>query len=272
MAGFTESTHNMLFTLNKAKWFEDLEKSDNADLTKYQEAEGKPQREALQEWCTKKNRGLYHPKSCGNPISWSKTVFQPVVKANGKPACGVRQVHKSAEAMGVPAKFNPPRDFSWMGLEHTATKNKILAINVHPLAGATKRESAPGNTDSPALSVYKDWGIGQYWLDVVSMVAAQMSIQDPGPQEKASFWDVVTLGGDYNAAMDNKREWYYPASILAALFISDTEFLGGLDHMQATHHSDVRQVRRWKVQGNTDHSIHFAQWEFVPRPDFPRDK
>jgi hypothetical protein len=265
---YIDASHNFLFTLPKAKWLEDLAKSDAGDITGYQECEGSGQRATLKEHCAATGRGLYHPKSCGNPISWKKDLFSPV-RIDGKNYRGVIEAHLGATAMGVDAKFNPPRDFAYVGLTHTETGKKVLRINVHPLAGGTKLESNPDNRDSVALSKYKDWGIGQYWLDVLSYTAGQMSKQDPGLRAMTNYWDIVTIGGDYNAAMSNKDRWYYPANLLAPLFVPDS-LKAGLDHMQHGNGSDVKVTRRWAVSGHTDHRIHFVERTIVNVPDFPR--
>jgi hypothetical protein len=270
MATYVDASHNMLFRLDHDPWMEDLAKSGDADVTGYQEAEGGEQRAVLKEFCAANNRGLYHPASSGNPISWRKDVFS-VVRINRKPVQGVVTAHLGALALGIDAEFNPARDFTWVGLNHKGTGKKILRVNVHPLAGGTKPESNPDNTDSNELSAYKDWGIGQYWLDVLSFVAGQMSLQDPGPRTMTNLWDVVSLGGDYNAAMDNFARWYYPAPLLEGLFEHDKN-LRGLDHLQHAFGSDVQVTRRWAEAGNTDHSIHFVERRFVDVPDFQRQR
>lgn len=263
---FIDASHNMLFTLNRKAWLQDLAKT-NVDLVGYQEAEGDAVRSTLAEFCKAHDRGLHHPNQCGNPISWRNSVFSQLEGESG-----FKRVHLGAKAMGVDAKFNPPRDFSWVGLQHNTNGKKILRINVHPLAGATKRESNPDNRDSPELTAYKDWGFGQYWLDVVAFVAKQAGRDgDQDPRTRPGFWDAILLGGDYNAAMDNRREWYYPANLLTGLFKPDTEFVGGLDHLQHTASSDVKTVKRWKADGNTDHPLHFVSLRFATVADFPRD-
>jgi len=269
VSAFTDATHNLLFQLNGDQWLRDMGKSGKAHLTGYQEAEGDPARATLAEFSKAHNRGLYHPPDCGNPISWDLDTFRQI-KVNGQPVEGVHESHAGATRMGIKAKFNPPRDFAWVGLVHRATGKRVLRINVHPLAGATKRESNPDNPDSDELSAWKDWGIGQYWLDVLAFTAEQMSVQDPGVETTAAFWDVILLGGDFNAAMDNGRRWYYPACMLPALYGED-ELRGGLDHLLATHGSDVKPGRRWSVAGFTDHRIHFLEYDLRDVADFPRD-
>jgi hypothetical protein len=269
MATYIDASHNMEFSLNPDKWKPDLVKSAEGDITGYQEVELGPTRATLREFCTANNRGLYHPDHSGNPVSWRKDMFSVTRGRDGKPVKGCIQSHPSAEQMGIPVKFNPARDIVYIGFNHKATGKKILRVNVHPTAGATKPESAKDNTDSDELSIYKDWAIGQYWLDILSFVAGQMSIQDPGIATKTNFWDVVTLGGDYNAALNRTDRWYYPGSMLPALFEPDVQ-MRGIDHLQHAHGSDVHDGRRWAVDGNTDHQIHFVERTFVSITDFPR--
>ena len=269
MATYIDASHNMEFTLNPDKWRPDVAKSDLGDITGYQEAEGTGPRAVLREFCAANNRGLYHSKDTGNPISWKRDKFSVVRGLDGKQVKGTHSVHRSATAMGIPVKYNPERDFCWIGLNHKGTGKKILRVNVHPIAGGTKPESDKDNVDSDALSAWKDWSIGQYWLDIMSFVSAQMSIQDPGIANKVGFWDVITLGGDYNAALSDKDRWYYPGTLLPALFEAD-EQQRGLDHLQHTHGSDVRAGRRWAVGGNTDHQIHFVERVFITVADFQR--
>jgi hypothetical protein len=83
-----------------------------------------------------------------------------------------------------------------------------------------------------------------------------------------ALWDIVSLGGDYNAYLDRTERWYYPGSLLPALFEPD-DMEEGLDHLQVSHGSDAVTVRRWAVQAHTDHRIHFVQREILEREDFP---
>lgn len=270
MAAIVVATHNMLFLLNPTKWNQDLAKSGMAHVTGYQEAEGKEQRQTLVDYCAKAARGLYHPKSCGNPISWNKSTYdQAIVK--DKPVQGVRDVHLGAVAMGVNAKFNPPRDFAWVGLVHKASQQKHLIINVHPLAGGTKPEDAKDNTDSDALSAYKDWGIAQYWLDIMAFTAAEMSVNDPGAKSMTQLWDAILLVGDFNAQMNNARRWYYPGAMLLALYHQDPQ-VQGLDHIMRTKGSNLKAGERSSQAGNTDHRIHFQRYTITDVPDYPREK
>jgi hypothetical protein len=269
MAGtYVDCSHNVEFSLNEAKWKPDVVKSGEGDITGYQEAEGTGPRTVIKDYCIAHNRGRYHPTGSGNAISWKRELFRPVV-VNKKKVNGMIQSHLGAIAMGIDVKYNPARDFTYVGLLHKETGKKILRVNVHPIAGATKPESAAANTDSDALSVYKDWAVGQYWLDILSFVSAQMSLQDPGTKTMTNFWDVISLGGDYNAALNDKDRWYYPGALLPALFEPD-EQLRGLDHLQVAHGSDTRPGHRWAVDANSDHQIHFIERTFVDVADFPR--
>lgn len=262
---FVASTHNILFALEKTpdKWKEDLVKSSGSTvaITNYQEAEGEKARATIREWCVKHNRSLFHPENTGNPISWDNATFEQLVVANSKIG-GVKEVHASAREMGVPAKFNPARDFTFVGLKHRATGKSVLVINVHPVSGATAPADRPGNDDSPELAAWKDWAIGQYWLDVLSFTARQMSRPDPGVEALTPFWDIILLGGDFNAATANEKQWYYPGAMLDSLYLPDT-LERGLDHLMRTITSDCSVADRWKVEGNTDHSIHFCKYRIL---------
>lgn len=265
---FVQATHNMLYTMNDAKWRQDLAKSGKAAVVVgYQEAEGSAARATLAAWHKEQNRGLWHPRGSGNPIGWGKWSFPSVVKVDGAPFRGFRTSHLSAPSMGVDAKFNPARDFSWVGLQHRGGE-RILFVNVHPLAGGTKPEADPGNTDSDQLSRYKDWGVGQYWLDVTGFVAGEMS-RNEGEKSMAPFWDSICLMGDYNASLENRDRWYYPGSLLPALFRPDPQ-PKGLDHIQATHGSNLVAGRRWTQKGNTDHLLNYQSWSIKAVSDFPR--
>lgn len=268
MATFTDGTHNLLFRLDPDKWRADLEKSAAASLTGYQEAEGKPQRITLKDWCAANGRGLYHPKSCGNPISWDSDVWEEWSPTDKK-FRGCKHSHLSAVAMGVNAKMNPARDFVWLGLRHKATQRTVLRINVHPLAGGTRAPGVEEDKDSPALDAYKNWGITQYWLDIVSFAAREMS-RNPDQKSRERVWGSVLLGGDYNGdlILQKSDEWYYPSRILPSLFVTDKQ-VNGLDHLQHAHGSDVVAGKRWKVDGFTDHRIHFQEREFKTVPDSP---
>jgi hypothetical protein len=265
---YTDASHNVLYSLDRYKWIPDLEKSAKGDVTGYQEANLPAIRTVLREFCAAKGRGLYAPVKCGNPISWNKDVFGQV-RLDGKPVQGVRNVHPSAISMGVPSMVNPERDFSFVGLRHKQANKTVLRINVHPLAGATKDENNPDQADSVDLTVYKDWGVAQYWLDVLSFTAKQMSTPNLN-NTMARLWDVISIGGDYNAYLDNAERWYYPGSLLPALFVQDSRE-EGLDHLQHAHGSDVKQGKRWVQSGNTDHNLHFVTRTFVEVPDQPRD-
>lgn len=271
MVEFTDASHNILFRLKREQWLADLKRSGRSDVTGYQEVEGDPARRVVAEFCKAQRRGLYHPPHCGNPISWRSSVFEQVI--TDVPVQGVHDSHRGARAMGIKTKFNGPRDFTWVGLKHKPTGKLVLRVNVHPVAEATSRESDPRNdTPNETVARWKDWAIGQYWLDVVAFVAEQMSIQEAGRTTTAAFWDAILLGGDYNGGLDNGRRWYYPGALLPALFINDTKFQPGLDHLQHSRGSDVAVVERWRQPGYTDHAIHFVKRRFVNVPDFPRER
>jgi hypothetical protein len=265
---YIDCTHNILRTLGKAKWDQDLVKSDKGDVTGYQEATNAAARAAVKQHCAATKRGLYHPPSCGNPISWKRSVFDQAT-IGGKVSEGVVNSHASAKAMGVNAPMNPERDFTWVGLVHRVSAKKVLRINVHTASHGTLPEANPRNKDSGEMATWKDWAIGQYWLDVLSFAARMMSVQDPGPKSTGALWDVVTIGGDYNAALTERARWYYPGSMLPALFVADRQ-PKGIDHLQHAHGSDVKADRRWAVAANTDHRIHYVQRTFVTVTDFPR--
>lgn len=269
MTGFTDASHNLLFRLNPELWREDLAKSSAAELVGYQEVGGDQARRTLAAWCEEKGRGLFHPPHTDCPISWDLDAFRQV-KLDGVPVEGANEVHLSALLMGIRAKFNPSRDFTWVGLVHKESGKKLLRINVHPIAGALRQEDAPEHNDSDELSAWKDWGIAQYWLDVVSFTAAAMSLQVDGKKATKGFWDAILLGGDFNAAMSNERRWYYPGSLLDGLYESDSRE-AGLDHLVRTRGSDLRAGKRWTKEGHTDHRLHFVNYEVREVEDFPRD-
>jgi hypothetical protein len=271
MTKYVDASHNLLYTLDQDKWLADLQKSDLGDVTGYQEVSNTQARSALRSYCKTTGRGLFHPTGCTVPISWRTSVFKPMTRSDRSLLRDVVKVHASATTMGVDAKLNPAREFTYVGLTHKESGKKILRINVHPIAGGTKKESDPTNTDSDELSVWKDWGIGQYWLDVIAFAARQMSRQNPGAKTMANFWDAVTLGGDYNGSMENQDRWYYPGTMLPTLFVAD-KTMTGLDHLQHAHGSDVKAGKRWSVSGNTDHRIHYVERTFLTVPDFPRQR
>lgn len=268
MASYVDATHNVEFILNKDQWNDDLDKSAAGDITGYQEAGAPKIRAVLKQHCIDHGRTLYHPLRCGNPISWKPELFTPV-KVDKKFVRGVITAHPSAIVMGIDVKYNPSRDIVYVGLTHKPTGKKVLRINVHPTAGATKPEMDADNLDSNELSIWKDWSIGQYWLDILSFAAGQMSLQDPGRTTTANFWDVLTLGGDYNGALVNDDRWYYPGALLPALFEPD-EQMRGIDHLQHGHGSDVRSGKRWAEEAHSDHNIHLVERTFLNVPDFQR--
>ena len=251
MASFTDASHNMLFRLadHPDKWREDLRKSSQGHVTGYQEAEGHPARTTLSTFCKNNDRGLYMPEDCGNPISWKNTVFNQM-----RGEAGVIEVHKKHPT----AKYNPARDICWVGLRYLSTGKKVLRINIHPVASATKPD-AKSNWGAN-LAAWKDWALANYFLDVMAFTAQQMSRE---------YYDAILLGGDYNAYLDRDGRWYYPGALLPALY-QDDQRMRGLDHLQSTHGSDVKEGRRWAVQGNTDHAIHLLNRTFVNVPDYPR--
>jgi hypothetical protein len=268
MSTYIDASHNILRTLTPAKWQQDLAKSARGDITGYQEATNAAARAAVKKHCADAHRGLYHPASCGNPISWRRATFDQA-NIGGKVSEGVVNAHASAKAMGVPSNVNPERDFTWVGLIHKASGYKVLRINVHTASHGVLPEANPRNTDSAALAHWKDWAIGQYWLDVVSFAARMMSVQDPGVKSMANLWDVVSIGGDYNAELTQKGRWYYPGSLLPALFVADRQ-PKGIDHLQHSHGSDATIKRRWSLAANSDHKIHFVERTLVAVTDFPR--
>lgn len=248
-ATFTQATHNMLFTLSsKAKWLEDLRKTAQGDLTHYQESEGDGQREVLKDFCDQNNRGRYHPEGSGNAISWNRTVFRGL-----RGEAFVVEVHKQHPT----ADFNPARDITARGLVHTATGTRVLAINIHPVAGATN----PNSEFDPALSHWKNWALGNYMLDLISFTAKQMSRE---------YYQAILLAGDYNGDLLTQKsdEWYYPSRILPSLY-KDPKKVVGLDHLQRTHGSDLKAGRDWMLQGNSDHPLCFQDWTISTVTDYP---
>ncbi len=265
---FTDASHNMLFTMNDAKWRQDLAKSGKAALVGYQEAEGSGQRKTLKAWHAETGREVYHPTGSGNPIGWDPKVFE-YAKIGDKPFRGKKAVHPGALAMGLNLKFNPARDFVWVGLVHKETGKRVLRINVHPLAGVTKPQSSKTNTLSAKQNAWKDWGFGQYWLDVLSFAAKEISRSEDRNKTVNPFWDAVNIGGDYNGELDRLERWYYPGPMLGSLFRTD-KVVNGLDHLQTAYISDLRPSNRRSVPGNTDHRIHFVDWTWAKVADFPK--
>lgn len=265
---FVVGTHNIWFKLQNTpdKWTQDANKSSEAGITCYQEAEGEKARKWLQHYCVKNNRGLFHGKNSGNPISWDNKQFS----AMGDEFAGVRQVHLGAQAMGVNAKLNPPRDIAFVGLKHRDTGKQILQINVHPVSEGTKLESNPDNHMSDQLNIWKDWAVGQYWLDVLAMTARAMSRPDPGVETLTPFWDIILLAGDFNATLANERRWYYPAVMLDSLYENDKREQG-LDHIVRTRGSDCAPLKNWTQPANTDHPLVFQAFQIKSVIDFPRD-
>lgn len=271
---YVDASHNILFKLasNPDKWIADYRKSDEGDVTGYQEVGDKKARDVLKKHCRAEGRKLYMADGDGgNPISWNPKAFPKVVRIGGKPFQGSQLVHLGAQAMGLPqVKLAPGRGFTFVGLQH-ATGARVLRINVHPLAGATKKESSPdARYKTDAANEWADWGLGQYFLDVLAFTASELS-RNPGPKKVGSFWDVVSLGGDYNAEMDRTERWYYPGAMLPSLYRDDKQ-ANGLDHLQVTRTSDAVDGKRWSVAGNTDHRIQFVRRALREVGDFPRQK
>ena len=267
LVSFTDASHNMLFTLSKDKWLADLAKSGKASLVGYQEAEGRNQRTTLNEYCTKNDRKLYLPAGTGCGIGWKKGVFG-AYGPDDKPFQGMKRVHTNAEAMGFKTKYLPSMEFVYVGLYHHGAKKSVLRINVHPISGAT-RTVLKDNDKEPGITQWKNWAIQQYWLDVLSFTAKEMS-RGVAANSMKRFWDVIIIGGDYNGdlhlAADD--EWYYPSRMLPALYAKD-RIAGGLDHMQHAYGSDVAIDRRWQVPANSDHNIHFTTRTFKAVDDTP---
>jgi hypothetical protein len=270
MAGaqtFTLSSHNMLFSLDPKRWNQDLTKSDMGDITAYQEANGRQMRTTLKNFCGDHGRGLYHPDSTGQPISWKVKRFEPMANT-----MGVVEVHRGAKGMGVDAHMKPARDFSHIGLREKESGSQGLVINVHPISTATADESQINHNQGTEVNIWNDWSIGQYWLDVVSFSAKAMSHQRPGKETRESKWDWICLIGDFNADLRNKEMWYYPGNLVLSLFDTDKR-PQGLDHIIFSKGSDLRKGERRVAQGHTDHLIHFQTvTTTAEQPDFPRDR
>lgn len=239
MARYIDATHNMLYKLSPDKWQQDLAKSSRSAICGYQEAVGGPQRKVLKDHCDQMERGIYHPPGCGTPLSWARSVFEKLPEGSG-----VIKVHEAHPTH----RFDPARDITKVALKHKKTGKRFLNYNVWPTSGAERPEP---NHLPPSLNDWKDWAFAQYWLDLMADVAKQMG---------SERWDVITLRGDYNGSLINRSEWYYPASMLGALFRPDWK-RDGLDHHQHTHGSDVVIVRRWVRECNSDHDIHFVERE-----------
>jgi hypothetical protein len=125
------------------------------------------------------------------------------------------------------------------------------------------------NDKEPGITQWKNWAIQQYWLDVISFTAKEMSRPAVAASMKR-FWDVVIIGGDYNGdlVLAADDEWYYPSQLLPSLYARD-RIPKGLDHMQHAYGSDVSVDKRWQVAANSDHNIHFTTRTFKTVDDTP---
>lgn len=263
MTEYTDCTHNLRHDLGQRGWSHDLPVSADADIVGYQEAhQGQPSGNAVLQFCTNTGRAAYAPKGTANPISWNPKVFDPVLGERG-----VKVAHTGAASMGLHMGASPSRDFVWVGLLHKTSGKRLLKINVHPTQGATKPEP---NEWTKEQNAWKNWSIGQYWLEVLSFSAAQMA-RDAGDRSDKPFWDIVTIGGDFNADMLTEKadQWYFPSRMLTALYDNDSRVPGGLDHILVSHGSDVDLKRRWSVAARTDHRIHFRTSTIHTHQDFP---
>lgn len=242
MARFTVASHNMLFRLDAKRWAHDLDLSAVADLRGFQEAVDSGPRAAVVRHAHAKGLAIFEPKH-GNPIVWNSAVFDDA-------EVEIEEfVHRSAIADGLTlAKFNPARYIQGKGLVHKATGKRVLFLNVHPTAGGTMREP---NKFGPRLNAWKNKAIERYWLAVIQIVTREM---------RKDRWDVIILGGDWNARMTDRAEWYFPARLLAGLFRED-EIAHGLDHVTLTRNSAATVERRWAMNEDvfSDHALHFAE-------------
>lgn len=245
MATFTVGTHNVLFRLDRERWLEDLDRSHEvADVRLFQEGGSKKFRRTLRKH--KNMRGLrkYHPHATECPIAWRRDVWKPMWKESG--AKGASLVHPGAGF----AKFNPKRSIVWKGLTHRKTGKRVLFVNVHATAGYAKDERKTPWGDR--LDDWKNWAARQMWLAVVAFLAEQM---------KREVWDVIVLGGDFNARLNNRGEWYYPGPMLDGLTIEDEETPRSIDRLVLTRDSRAKTKRRWGSRRgyHTDHAVHFAR-------------
>lgn len=255
---FIDASHNVLYTLTAQQIQKDLVISGKSDLCGYQEVNSKI-RILIKSFCNDMGKGYYAPDNTSNPISWDNDTWTMIAGEEG-----VKNVHPSGESFGF-NRVSPAKDFAYVGLRHKETNKRVLRINVHPLARATD----PTPEEPTDFARWCDWGIGQYWLDIVAFTAKQMSRQEKSTSTK-SFWQAILLGGDYNGDLlkQSSDEWYYPSQILPGLYSMDPR-AGGLDHLQHTHGSDVVVQDRTAKDGNTDHKIQFIKRSFVTKPDFP---
>lgn len=270
MAHFTMASHNILYSLSREKIRADLKVSGTADIVLYQEAGTDRVASVLRVWADENGFGLYDAGSGGNAIAWRNSVFKIAQHRDGTPVLGRHKVHSSAKDFGLDLP-TPAKDFTFVGLVHRETLKKVLVVNVHPVAEATKRESDPDNRyKTPEQNAWADWAFGQYWVDVVAFTAAQMS-KPVALGSTKPYWSAVVLGGDFNSSLINDRRWYYPAPILKSLYRGDLQ-AWGLDHLMCTRSSDLIMRDRSHREANSDHDIQFVLMEFRPMPDFPRDR
>lgn len=237
--------HNLLFRLNRAKWLEDMQKSNEARLVFYSEGGSAEVRKALAENAELNNRGLFAPETTGNHIGWDLDVFTRLPKQRGVVEVHARHPHR---------RMNPGTDFSWQGLRHNTYGKTVLAVAVHPVAGYTSPGGREGTEQNVEYNQWLDWGAQQYWLDIVSFVAGQMSLE---------IWDDIVVGGDYNAPMGPTKddraddEWWYPYRLAGSILRPDES--GHIDHLLLTRDSESKVSKRWKKSGFTDHPIIFSQ-------------
>lgn len=233
---YTVAAHNIWFKLPAWKKKRDFKKSAKATITTYCEA--KNDRVLLRSLCRKYDRELFFDNDdIGNPISYDPSKAEIIPGQTW-----VHLVHEDPKPIPGPA-----RGYTAVGFRLLHTGRRVLVISVHPENGYAKGER--NNPWGPKVNKHKDWSATQYWLDIVSFVAAQMSRE---------YWDDIVISGDFNARMNNKNEWYYPARMLEAL-TRPSLTAGGIDHIITTRDSKSRVVGVLKMKGHTDHPILLAR-------------
>lgn len=236
--------HNLRFDLGREKWLSDLRKSNEAGLVFYAEGGRRALRATLRENADEHDRELYMPDDTDNHIGWDPAQFTRIPKRHG-----VVEVH----ARHPQRRMNPAKDFSWVGLRHKSGKT-VLAISVHPNAGYTSPGGRDGTEANVEYNQWVDWGAQQYWLDIVSFVAGQMSLE---------IWDDIVVGGDYNAPMgptkDHREDdlWWYPYRLFGAIALPDES--GHIDHLCLTRDSESKGGKLTRKKGFTDHPLTFRQ-------------
>jgi hypothetical protein len=241
MARFTVASHNLLFKLDDRRWRADLDKSTSrASLLGFQEANGAPTRKTLHAYLTEHGFDYYAPRGTDCHIAWNPDIFEPIEGEQGN-----KRVHDSAGFM----RYNPARYLTWKGFVHKPTGKRVLFYNIHPTAGFTKPED---KTDwGPKANEWKNEAARDFYTTLLAHVARKMN---------ENLYDVIIIGGDWNASLRNEGEWYFPGALFDGLIVEHPKEMPGLDHIVITVDSDATIEKRYAVREgvHSDHALHFA--------------